>query len=98
MRLVRLTARTIRRLNDIERTPNAEPWVEEVERFVLDGGAASHRFEPQSSVLLADENGRSSAQRYTIRLMGTPKPNTSAPSPSTIGFGAAAMGDFFLMP
>jgi RimJ/RimL family protein N-acetyltransferase len=58
MRLVRLRANTIRRLRDIERTPDAPSWIEEVESFILDGGAASHRFEPQSSVLLADDEGR----------------------------------------
>lgn len=58
MRLVRLRANTIRRLREIERTPNAEPWTAEVESFVLDGRAASHRLEPLSAVLVADDSGR----------------------------------------
>ncbi len=58
MRLVRLRASSIRRLREIERTPNAEPWVAEVETFILDGGAAAHRLEPRSSILLADDAGQ----------------------------------------
>jgi GNAT superfamily N-acetyltransferase len=58
VRLVRLRATTIRRLREIERTPNAESWVAEVESFILDGGAASHRLEPLSAIVLADDAGR----------------------------------------
>ncbi len=58
MRLIRLRANTIRRLQEIERTPYADRWVAEVESFILDGGAASHRFEPRSAILLADDDGR----------------------------------------
>jgi GNAT superfamily N-acetyltransferase len=58
VRLIRLRPNTIRRLQEIERTPNADPWVAEVESFILDGGAASHRFEPLSAILLADDDGR----------------------------------------
>ena len=57
MKLIPLRARSVRRLREIERTPNAEPWVAEVEAYVLDGGAASHRFDPLSAVLLADDDG-----------------------------------------
>jgi GNAT superfamily N-acetyltransferase len=57
MKLIRLRASSVRRLREIERTPNAEPWVAEVEAYVLDGGAASHRLDPLSAVLLADDDG-----------------------------------------
>jgi GNAT superfamily N-acetyltransferase len=57
MKLIRLRASSVRRLREIERTPNAEPWVAEVEAYVLDGGAASHRLDPLCAVLLADDDG-----------------------------------------
>lgn len=56
VKLVRLRANTVGRLQELARTPNADPWVSEVESFILDGGAASHRFEPRSAILLATEN------------------------------------------
>jgi RimJ/RimL family protein N-acetyltransferase len=58
VRLIRLRAGTIRRLRELERTPSPDPWVAEVESFILDGGAASHRLEPLSAILLADDAGR----------------------------------------
>jgi L-amino acid N-acyltransferase YncA len=58
MKLIRLRANSIRRLKEIERTPSPQTWVAEVESFILDGGAASHRHEPLSAVLLADDDGR----------------------------------------
>ncbi len=58
MKLVRLRASSVRRLRQIELTPNADPWVAEVEAYLLGGGAASHRAEPLSAVLLADDEGR----------------------------------------
>jgi GNAT superfamily N-acetyltransferase len=57
MRLTRLRPATLKRLWSIERTPDAESWVAEVEAFILDGGAWSHQFEPASSILVADESG-----------------------------------------
>lgn len=58
MKLIRLRASSVRRLREIEPTPDAEPWVAEVEKYLLEGGAASHRFDPLSAVLLADDDGR----------------------------------------
>jgi GNAT superfamily N-acetyltransferase len=58
MKLIRLRASSVRRLREIEPTPDAEPWIAEVETYILDGGAASHRFDPLSAVLLADDDGQ----------------------------------------
>ncbi len=58
MRLIRLRASNIYRLKELERTPGANFWTPEVESFILDGGAASHRFEPSSSILLAEVEGQ----------------------------------------
>jgi ribosomal protein S18 acetylase RimI-like enzyme len=58
VRLIRLRASNIYRLNELVRTPNANSWTSEVESFILDGGAASHRFEPSSSILLAEVDGQ----------------------------------------
>jgi hypothetical protein len=57
MRVTRLRPASLKKLWAIERTPNAEPWVAEVESFILDGGARSHQFEPASSILVVDMEG-----------------------------------------
>jgi L-amino acid N-acyltransferase YncA len=58
MRLTRLRANSVHHLTELERTPKANSWTAEVESFILDGRAASHRFEPSSSILLADVDDR----------------------------------------
>jgi GNAT superfamily N-acetyltransferase len=58
MKLIRLRASSVRRLREIEPTPDAEPWIAEVETYILDGGAASRRFDQLSAVLLADDDGQ----------------------------------------
>jgi hypothetical protein len=42
MRIVRVTAQNVWRLEQIERTPEAPSWTSEAEEFLLDGRAVAH--------------------------------------------------------
>lgn len=58
VKVTRLDAACIHRLGSIERSTTDQPWVREVEDFVLLGGAASHLGEPRSAILLLELNSR----------------------------------------
>ena len=56
MKVVKLGPTTLKRRNEIERTPMPEAYVDEVEEFLLGRGAATHLHEPGSAILLLDDN------------------------------------------
>ena len=54
MRIVRVTAQNLWRIDQLERTPQAAPWVAEAEDFLLGGRAVGHLRRPGTTVLAAD--------------------------------------------